>query len=750
MDTHSPLGTATASGAKTGVSGAKTGASGESVARGAAVDPVKIDYDPGLWRLDTATQAGLRGVWAKLGGELDPLLDEFYKFIGKFPENAPHLADKGKSDCLRLLQKEHLQVFFKALFDEDYLTRVHNIGAAHSRVLLPSKFVFAGYSLLLEQMVGSVFRHNRRRPDVAAAQIGALVRGVLTELFFVSEACAQANHNQVMLTSMQGLAETFEQELDQAVEFVRRSAGGMVTSSDTLLEASTRVASDSEEAKQASDKTSNNAQTIAAAAEQLSSSIAEISRQVEHSAAAAHEAATQSQGAKAYADKLSTVSERIGSIVKLIERISKETRLLALNANIEAARAGDAGRGFAVVANEVKNLADQTNRATGEIRTEIEAMQAVIRNTVVAIGDVAAKVEIATSNISAIAGAVTEQEAVTREIAQSAGMTAESIQTVHSRIASVAEQAENSSRETVKLRQDTHGMVDQVIGIKRRVIATLRHNRFADRRAESRQAADLPMTCTVFGKDWPCRSDNLSMTGIQIRSPELAQIIKTERVPVTIDIPNIGRVEGLVICVEQGALHVHLPTIAPDTTRKLADVVDRCRREDAEMVGLAKDTAAHISRLFEAAIDRKEITWEQLWDVDYRLIKDSDPAQFTTKFLALCDRLLPSVQEPLLTEHKNIAFTVTVDRNGYLPTHNGIYSQPQRRGDKVWNTANCRNRRIFDDRTGLSAARNRQPVLVQTYRRDMGGGNSVSMKDISAPIMVHGQHWGGYRIGCRF
>jgi len=135
--------------------------------------------------------------------------------------------------------------------------------------------------------------------------------------------------------------------------------------------------------------------------------------------------------------------------------------------------------------------------------------------------------------------------------------------------------------------------------------------------------------------------------------------------------------------------------------------------------------------------------------VDYRIIKDSDPPQYTTKFLALCDRVLPAVHEPLLARSERITFAATVDRNGYLPTHNQKYSHPQRAGDKVWNTANCRNRRIFDDRTGLSAARNRQPVLVQTYRRDMGGGQFVSMKDISAPVIVRGQHWGGFRIGVR-
>ena len=67
----------------------------------------------------------------------------------------------------------------------------------------------------------------------------------------------------------------------------------------------------------------------------------------------------------------------------------------------------------------------------------------------------------------------------------------------------------------------------------------------------------------------------------------------------------------------------------------------------------------------------------------------------------------------------------------------------------MWNAANCRNRRIFDDRTGMGGARNREPFLLQTYRRDMGGGVFAVMKDASAPIFVNGRHWGGFRMGFR-
>ena len=83
------------------------------------------------------------------------------------------------------------------------------------------------------------------------------------------------------------------------------------------------------------------------------------------------------------------------------------------------------------------------------------------------------------------------------------------------------------------------------------------------------------------------------------------------------------------------------------------------------------------------------------------------------------------------------------------PTHNRKYNQPQR-GDLAWDTANSRYRRIFNDRTGLASARNERPFLLQTYRRDMGGGNFVVMKEAAAPITVNGRHWGGLRLAFKF
>lgn len=172
------------------------------------------------------------------------------------------------------------------------------------------------------------------------------------------------------------------------------------------------------------------------------------------------------------------------------------------------------------------------------------------------------------------------------------------------------------------------------------------------------------------------------------------------------------------------------------------------RTAQSELIATAMETAGTIGELFEAALARGDLTLADLFDEAYRPIPGSDPVQHMTRFVALTDRLLPPVQEELLTSNGRIVFCAAVDRNGFLPTHNRKYAQAQG-SDPVWNNANCRNRRIFDDRTGLAAARNRKPFLLQSYRRDMGGGQFLVMEDLSAPIMVKGRHWGAFRFGLK-
>ena len=168
---------------------------------------------------------------------------------------------------------------------------------------------------------------------------------------------------------------------------------------------------------------------------------------------------------------------------------------------------------------------------------------------------------------------------------------------------------------------------------------------------------------------------------------------------------------------------------------------------DKVVIELVMKTAVKFSALFEKELDTGAISQTQLFDEDYEPIKGTDPQQFMTGFVAMTDRLVAPVIESLLDFDERIVFCAVVDRNGYLPTHNKKFSYPQKPNDPEWNNGHCRNRRIFNDRTGLACGLNTQPFLLQTYRRDMGNENHVMMYDCSAPIFVKGRHWGGFRMG---
>jgi methyl-accepting chemotaxis protein len=169
---------------------------------------------------------------------------------------------------------------------------------------------------------------------------------------------------------------------------------------------------------------------------------------------------------------------------------------------------------------------------------------------------------------------------------------------------------------------------------------------------------------------------------------------------------------------------------------------------DAPLIRVVIDTAKQISAAFESAIVRGDIRLDQLMDENYREIPGTDPKQYLTDYVEFTDRILPAIQDPIQKIDPRIVFCVAWARGGYLPTHNPNYRLPQG-PDPVWNNANCRNRRLFNDRAVKKVAANTKPFLLQTYRRDMGGGNFVLMKDVSAPIHVRGRHWGAFRMGFR-
>ena len=217
----------------------------------------------------------------------------------------------------------------------------------------------------------------------------------------------------------------------------------------TAVEAVTRQTA---EAAGTVGQVSNDIQAVASGAEELSASVGEISQQVSHAARMAGEAVEQARHTGGIVEGLSGQATQIGEVVTMIQGIASQTNLLALNATIEAARAGASGKGFAVVASEVKALAEQTAKATDQIRVQITATQAATREAVEAIGSIQGTIRSLDEVSAAIAAAVEEQSAVTREMSGSMHTAANGVTTIAAGMEAIARASEQVDAATRKVR----------------------------------------------------------------------------------------------------------------------------------------------------------------------------------------------------------------------------------------------------------------------------------------------------------
>ena len=171
---------------------------------------------------------------------------------------------------------------------------------------------------------------------------------------------------------------------------------------------------------------------------------------------------------------------------------------------------------------------------------------------------------------------------------------------------------------------------------------------------------------------------------------------------------------------------------------------DQLRAQDAELLGYAQELSKKVTAIMEGWIAKNEVTEDRLFSYLYFPVANTAPPKFSTAYDKLADRDLMELQESYLGKSESITFVVTVDINGYLPTHNRKYSQPLT-GNGAVDLVNNRTKRIFNDATGIAAARSTKPYLIQTYKRDTG----ELIGDLSVPVMIKGKHWGAVRFGYR-
>ncbi len=287
---------------------------------------------------------------------------------------------------------------------------------------------------------------GERRDEVGdVARALAHFKAGLQEARRLAEAQAEEQRaKETRAAQVRTLTSAFDAQIGQVVQAVSSQAVQMEGSAQSLSGTAEESTKQAATVAAASEQASANVQTVATATEELSSSIGEISRQVAQSSRIAGSAVTHADKANRQVQGLVDASQRIGEVVSLITDIADQTNLLALNATIEAARAGEAGKGFAVVAAEVKNLANQTAKATDDIRNQIKGVQTATQEAVQAIQIIGKTIGEMNDITTTVAAAIEEQSAATREIARNVEQAATGTQEVTSNIAGVSRAANDT------------------------------------------------------------------------------------------------------------------------------------------------------------------------------------------------------------------------------------------------------------------------------------------------------------------
>ena len=438
-----------------------------------AMAEAKQEFDRRLTRaaLSIAAQERINGLF-------DQYLNDFNAIAALRLEEA---ADRAKMDTLFAeVEQELVQLAQRGTeAAEQSAAELHETGAATFRFMLLAMAIIAAVVTALGVVIGRgiagpiaaitsvmtrladgdldvavVGREKRNEIGAMAAAVQVFKdNAIRTRQLEAEQAERDRRAEAEKRAALNTMADGFERSVGSIVQSVFSASTQLQSSAETMSATATRTTDQTASVAAASSQASANVQTVASAAEELSSSISEIGRQVAQASDAASGAVRQAGETNAKIQGLAAAADKIGEVVSLITDIADQTNLLALNATIEAARAGDAGKGFAVVASEVKNLANQTAKATEEIAAQIEGVQRSTREAVSAIEAITETIREVDGIAATIASAVEEQAAATQEIARNVEQAASGTEEVSANIVGVSQAAS----ETGAAAEQIHG-----------------------------------------------------------------------------------------------------------------------------------------------------------------------------------------------------------------------------------------------------------------------------------------------------
>ncbi len=670
----------------------------------------------------------------------DKVLDDFYAQIQR-DESLRELMKRGPGvEGLKNAQKGHWAVLLTREPDDDLRQRGLRIGEAHARVGLPLVHYVEAYSFFLKAFTRIL---NQRSP-----RDGHLL-AILSDAIFFDMQCALAafiegKESNSRRKEALSLADAIEREMKNSQDIVDAQSTELLGMVDKLHGSLAAVNEGVSLVKDGTETAGAGIQAVAAAITELQASSQEVGQQADTASKLVLNAVDKADEAGQKITNLTRTAARVAEIVKLISGISSQTNLLALNATIEAARAGEGGRGFAVVATEVKQLSQRTGQATQEISSQIAEIETATKSVVAAMEDMRAMIHGINDIAMAVATSAGHQVDALREIGVSATAAANGATSLGQSVEIFTEAAGDADRVAIQVSGHARQTSTLFERLTKRLVVTVRSFSDMEQRHHVRRPVQIQVTIVDETQNVAAQTLEISEGGAVITNAPSFRAGEH----VKANFADVGSLTASVEGYTQFGMRLRFIDMPKETKAAIKALLTKLDQKEAGLLKLLEDGRAKILAEFDRALRSREITLEALFDANYSPIAGSNPQQFRNHALDFFEKILPPIQEPILAQDQSIVFCAAVDRNGYLPVHNKIYSQPQG-SDPNWNNANSRNRRIFDDPTGLAAARNIKKFLVNTYPRELGGGQIVLMKDLSVPILVEGRHWGGLRMGAR-
>ena len=429
--------------------------------------------------IDDETRKALGEFVPTLKELLPSILDAFYSHLRKHPEMMKFFSNESRVSHAKSAQFDHWMKLFSGRFDADYFASVKKVGLTHSRIGLEPRWYIGGYTFTLDKLLEAATRQHRSmlHPEGARLKLASLLRAINQAVMLDMDLAISVylEENKATLDrKMDQLAAEFSGSVLGIVQNVNGKADELSITADTMSASAEETNRQAIAVAAAAEQASQNVQTVASAAEQLSTSIREITVQVTRSSDLSNRAVADGARTNELLAALASAADNIGTVVGLINDIANQTNLLALNATIEAARAGEAGKGFAVVANEVKQLATQTARATGDIKGQVTEMQTVTNGAIGVIKNVLSGVSDMNEICTLIAAAVEEQAAATREIARNVDQAAAGTREVALNISGVTAASTETGHAVVHVQQAAGNLNSQSAALQNEVGAFLR------------------------------------------------------------------------------------------------------------------------------------------------------------------------------------------------------------------------------------------------------------------------------------